>query len=152
MVWIRIYWLTAFFVSVNVINYAVMLTPVMMPWYGQCDVSNAGDIMPIIYIGHISTWDKLLSIDILIDSLLSRPFMKLCILLSQKQICPSHFTYIPHRTYLSGIYGGCICIYVPSTNHWYQPCELKHFTHTLQTTFNLTGIYQWKNMATTLQT
>ena len=72
-------------------------------------------------------------LDLNVFPFFSRPFMKLCIVFCQKQICPPHFIYMAH---LSGIYVG---MYV----HIYTTDEvtcIKYVTrrtrHILHTTFH----------------
>ena len=99
--------------------------------------------MLINYIGHTSKLDMDVSIYNLFPL---RTFIKWCMLLNQKQICPPHFTYIPYMSYLSGAYMGDICSIYKSlaTNMWTVALY-----KTLPTTFHVTGIHHWTHMAAT---
>ena len=55
----------------------------------------------------------------------SKQFIKRCIVLSCKHICPSHITYMPYMAYLPLLYTGDVCTYMC---HIYQVTRINHVT------------------------
>ena len=98
-------------------------------WQWCSDVN--GDITPtIIYTGHISYLDifhHLSELFAFFASLLSRSFSKWSIVLSQKEICPPNFKYMPHMVIsVRGMYEEWLCIYVI-----YEVTCINHLTRTV---------------------